>query len=107
MLDLIPTPFPDSHPAPRVQFPAEGTGLSPRHQALLPQHQVPAGQWRFTCARGEALLPHLHEAAARGLCSHQALLQLTGKGPIRGDCWLARRCPDGCFTSKGFFPAQH
>lgn len=80
-----------SYPAPRVQLPAEGAGVSPRHQALLPQHQVPAGQQqrRLTSACGETVLPHLHEAAARGLSPHQALLQLTGKGPICSDGRLA------------------
>lgn len=60
--------------------------MSPRHQALLPQHQVPAGQQlRLTGSCGETLFPHLHEAAARGLGPHQALLQLTGKGGVCSD----------------------
>lgn len=70
-----------SYPAPGVQLPAEGTGLPPRHQALLSQHKVPPGQQqrRLASACGEALLPHLHEAAARRLSPHQELLQLTGE----------------------------
>lgn len=66
--------------APGVQLPVEGARVSARHQALLPQHQVPTGeqQRRFAGPRGEALLPHLHAAAARGLGAHQALLQSAG-----------------------------
>lgn len=73
-----------SYTAPGIQLPAEGTRLSPRYQTLLPQHQVPAGQQQchITSACRETLLSHLHEAAARGLSPHQALLQLTGKGPF-------------------------
>lgn len=81
-----------SYTAPGVQLPAEGTGVSPRHQTLLSQHQVPAGQQqrRLTSTCGETLLSHLHEAAARGLSPHQALLQLTGKGLVCSDGRLAR-----------------
>lgn len=74
-----------SHAAPGVQLPAEGARLSPRHQALLAQHQVPPGlQRHFAGARGETVLPHLHEAAARGLGPHQALLHIAGEGPMVG-----------------------
>ncbi len=96
MLHLIPVPHSVyrcvSYPAPGVQFPAEGTGVSPRHQALFPQHQVPAGQQQrcLTSACGETLLSHLHEAAARGLSPHQALLQLTGKRTGGSDDRLAK-----------------
>lgn len=94
MLDLIPASisFSVSCTAPGVQLPAEGTGLSTRHQALLPQHQVPAGQQQchLTSTCRETLLSHLHEAAARGLSPHQALLQLTGKGPVCSNGRLAR-----------------
>lgn len=94
MLDLISASPSLSvpYPAPGVQLPAEGTGVSPRHKALLPQHQVPAGQQqrRLTSTCGETLLSHLHETAARGLSPHQALLQLTGKGPVCSDGRLVR-----------------
>lgn len=58
--------------------------MSPRNQALLPQHQVPAGQQqrRLTSTCRETLLSHLHEAAAGCLSPHQALLQLTGKEAV-------------------------
>lgn len=94
MLDLVlaSISFSVSYTAPGVQLPVEGTGLSPCHQALLPQHQVQAGQQQchLTSTCRETLLSHLHEAAAGGLSPHQALLQLTGKGPICSNGRLAR-----------------
>lgn len=73
-----------SYSAPGVQFLAERKGVPPRHQALLPQHQVPAGhrQRRRTSPCREALLSHLHEVTASGFSPHQALLQLIGEVPI-------------------------
>lgn len=76
------------YPAPGVQFPAKRTSVSPRHQALLSQHQVPPGQQQrclsSTC--GETLFSHLHEAASCCLSPHQALLHLTGMQTIWKDC---------------------
>lgn len=73
-----------SHSAPGVQFLAERKGVPPRHQALLPQHQVPAGHWQccHTSPCRETLFSHLHEVTASGFSPHQALLQLIGEVPI-------------------------
>lgn len=92
-----------SQPAPGVQLPAERAGVSPCHQTLLPQHQVPAGQQqrRLASPCGETLFSYLHEAAARGLSAHQALLQLTGEGPMCTDGQQARNVAR-YFTSEGF-----
>lgn len=65
-----------------VQFPVEGARVSAGHQAVLSQHQVPAGQLFqrvVSGARGEAVFPHLHETAAGRLGSHQTLLQPPGE----------------------------
>lgn len=56
--------------------------MSAGHQAVLSQHQVPSGQQYqriISGARGETVLPHLHETAAGRLGPHQTLLQPPGE----------------------------
>lgn len=55
--------------------------MSPSNQAVLSQPEVPSGHapTSLSCPRGEAILPHRHEAAEDCVCSYQTLLQNTGK----------------------------